>query len=116
MNKRYRLQKNRDFQITYKRGKSLGHPFLVLIFRKTNRPQPRIGISITKKYGNAVMRNRIKRQLREILRGRLDTVKQGYDIVFVVRKEARHADFKRLGDSVHNLLKRGGLLKEGVNL
>lgn len=113
MNKRYRLQKNRDFQITYKRGKSLGHPLLVLVYRKTNRLQPRIGISITKKFGKAVKRNRIKRQLREILRGRVRTVKQGYDIVFIVRKDAKNADFKHLGDSVHNLLKRGGLLKEG---
>lgn len=113
MNKRYRLKKNRDFQFTYKRGRSLGHPLLVLIFRRTNQPQSRIGFSITKKFGKAVARNRIKRQLREILRNKLPGIKAGYDIIFVVRKDAKGADFKKLNGAVHNLLKRAKLFVEG---
>lgn len=113
MNKKYRLRKNRDFQYTYKKGRSLGHPLLVLIFRKTNQSVSRIGFSITKKYGKAVQRNRIKRRLREIIRARINQVKQGYDIVFAVRKEAKEVRYRDLDDAVHTLLKRAKLYREG---
>lgn len=113
MNKKYRLRKNKDFQYTYKKGRSLGHPLLVLIFRRSNQSSTRIGFSITKKFGNAVHRNRIKRQLREIIRSRIKSIKQGYDLVFVVRKDARETPYDNLDKAVHNLLKRGKLYKEG---
>jgi len=112
VNKKYRLRKNSDFQYTYKKGRSLGHPLLVMIFRKTNNSNVRVGFSITKKFGKAVKRNRIKRQLREIIRSRLDNINRGYDIIFVVRKEAAGALYKDLESAVHNLLKRGKLYKQ----
>lgn len=113
MNKRYRLRKNRDFQYTYKKGKSLGHPLIVLIYRRTNQPFTRVGFSINKKFGKAVKRNRIKRQLREIINNKVQAVRQGYDLIFVVRKDAKEASYKQLDGAVHNLLKRGKLYKEG---
>jgi ribonuclease P protein component len=113
VNKRYRLKKNREFQYTYKKGRSFGHPLLVLISRKTRLPVTRIGFSITKKFGKAVRRNRIKRQLREILRQRLPYIKTGYDIIFVVRKEAKDTTYSKLDQAVYNLLKRSNLLIEG---
>lgn len=91
----------------------MGHPLLVLIFRRTNLAAARIGFSVTKKYGKAVQRNRIKRRLREIIRSRINEVKQGYDIVFAVRKEAKEARYKDLDGAVHALLKRAKLYKEG---
>jgi len=109
--KEYRLRRNRDFQRTFKKGRSCGHPLLVLIYRKNNQPVTRIGFSITKKFGKAVQRNRIKRQLREILRLQYHDLKQGYDLVFVVRKEARGASYHTLENAVNNLLKRGNLYK-----
>ena len=113
MNKKYRLRRNRDFQYTYRKGRSLGHPLLVLIYRETNRNENRIGFSITKKFGNAVQRNRIKRQLREILRLQLQHLRQGYDMIFVVRKEAGEASYHTLESAVINLLKKGKLYKQG---
>jgi ribonuclease P protein component len=113
LNKKYRLRKNKDFQYTYKKGRSFGHPLLVIIFRKTNQATARVGFSITKKYGKAVQRNRIKRRLREIIRSRINRIKQGYDIVFAVRKDAKDACYKDLDDAVHILLKRAKLYKEG---
>lgn len=89
------------------------HPLLVLIYRRTNRAECRIGFSITKKFGNAVQRNRIKRQLREILRLQYNQLKNGYDIIFVVRKEARGASYQMLEGAVYNLLRRGKLFKQG---
>ncbi|HHY83283.1 MAG TPA: ribonuclease P protein component [Clostridiales bacterium] len=112
MNKKYRLRKKSDFQSTYKKGRSLGHPLLVMIYRKTNKSDIRVGFSITKKFGKAVKRNRIKRQLREIVRSQLNKLNPGYDIIFVVRKEAGEASFKDLESAVNNLLIRGKLYRQ----
>ncbi len=113
LDKKYRLRKNRDFQYAYKKGRSLGHPLLVVIYRRTNQSTVRIGFSITKKFGKAVQRNRIKRRLREIIGSCIHQIKQGYDIIFVVRKEAKEASYQDLDDAVHNLLRRGRLYREG---
>lgn len=112
MKKKYRLRQNKDFQYTYKRGRSLGHHLLVLIYRRTNQSTARIGFSITKKFGNAVQRNRIKRQLREIVRSRIDQIKNGYDIILVVRKNAKDVSYWELDGAVHNLLSRARLYRE----
>ncbi|MDD2502368.1 MAG: ribonuclease P protein component [Clostridia bacterium] len=113
MEKKYRLRRNKDFQYTYKKGRSLGHPLLVLIYRKTRNADIRIGYSVTKKFGNAVQRNQIKRQLREILRLQLPELKQGCDIIFIVRREAKGASYKSLEEAVNQLLKRAKLVKQG---
>ena len=110
LDKKHRLRKNRDFQYTYKKGRSLGHPLLVMVFRKTRRPETRVGFSINRKFGKAVERNRIKRQLRVIAGSRIHQIKQGFDIIFVVRRKAKEASYQDLDIAVYHLLKRGRLL------
>jgi ribonuclease P protein component len=111
--KKYRLRKNREFKYTYKKGRSLGHPLLVMIYLKTNHKEVKIGYSITKKFGKAVERNRIKRQLREIVRLKLSELKPGYNIIFIVRKDVKGASYQSLEKAVNNLLKRADLYKQG---
>jgi len=111
--KRYRLRKNSDFLYIYRKGKSIGHPLLVLIYKRSGHSSLRIGFSITKKFGKAVKRNRIKRQLREIVSAELENIKHGYDLVFSVRKNAADASFNELKNAVINLLRRARLYKEG---
>ncbi|HHZ13742.1 MAG: ribonuclease P protein component [Caldicoprobacterales bacterium] len=109
MNKKYRLRKRAEFSYTYKRGKSLANSCLVLIYRKNGLDVSRVGFSVSKKYGNAVERNKIKRRLREIYRHRISEIKSGYDLIFVVRVGAKGASFKRLENQMVNLLKRAVL-------
>ena len=104
-----RLKKNSDFRRVYRQGRSLSDKNLVLIYRKTGFVESRIGFSISKKFGNAVERNKIKRQLRSICAELLFDIKPGYDMIFVVRVESRQADFRQLHDSVYGLLKRAKL-------
>lgn len=111
MKKQYRLRKRREFSYIYKRGRSLANSCLVLIYKKKKGNVTRVGFSISKKFGNAVKRNRIKRQLREIYSHRLNDIKSGYDLIFIVRKGARDADFHELENKMDNLLKRSSLLK-----
>jgi ribonuclease P protein component len=112
VNKKYRLRKRREFSYTYKRGKSLANSFLVLIYRKNGLDVSRVGFSVSKKYGNAVERNKIKRRLKEIYRHRIGQIKSGYDLIFVVRVGAKGASFKRLENQLVNLLKRAVLFIE----
>ncbi|HZK33759.1 MAG TPA: ribonuclease P protein component [Bacillota bacterium] len=115
MEKRHRLRKNKDFKYTYKRGRKLGHPLFVLVYRRTNNSSLRIGFSITKKFGPAVKRNRIKRQLREIVSADIENIRHGHDIIFSLRKGAGESTFEELESAVSNLLKRAKLYKKGVS-
>ncbi len=112
VNKKYRLRKRRDFSYTYKKGKSLSNSCLVLVYRNNGLDVSRVGFSISKKYGNAVERNKIKRRLKEIYRKRICDIRPGYDLIFIVRISAKGASFARLGNQMNNLLKRAGLFKE----
>ena len=98
------IRKNRDFQEVYHSGKSYANRQLVMYVKKTERPGNRIGISVSKKVGNSVVRHRITRLvrhrltrlLREAFRLHDNTLKQGSDIVVVVRATAKEADYKTI--------------------
>ena len=81
------LNKNRDFNRLYSRGKSYVTSSLVLYVLKNRQKKVRIGITTSKKIGNAVQRNRARRVIRESCRKIISNVKPGYDIVLVARKK-----------------------------
>ena len=108
----YRLRKRTDFNRTYKKGRSMANAFFVLVYRKSGLPVTRAGFAVSKKYGKSVKRNRIKRQLREIYRHRIPHIKDGYDLIFIVRKNARNIEFSKMENAVDDLLKRARLYKE----
>jgi ribonuclease P protein component len=86
--RRNRLSRSRDFDAVYRQGRSVSTRFLTLYwFRRPEAAgEPRLGFAVPKAVGNAVVRNRIKRQLREIVRGRLEGVPPTNDYVLVVRR------------------------------
>ena len=88
MQRRNRLSRSRDFDAVYRHGRSVSTRFLTLYWfhREEALGDPRLGFAVPKSVGNAVVRNRIKRQLREIVRGRLGRVPATNDYVLVVRK------------------------------
>jgi ribonuclease P protein component len=99
-----RLKKPEQFNIVYNQGISQADRLLVLKARPNNLEFSRYGISINKRIGNAVHRNRIKRILREILR--LTPRFPGWDIILIVRSPAAGCDYHQLENSVDNLLAR----------
>jgi ribonuclease P protein component len=104
-----RLSRSRDFDAVYRQGRSVSSRFLVLYWFPHEDPAaPRFGFSVPKAVGNAVERNRIKRQLREIWQGRLERVPAGHDYVLIVRSglpEAVEANgFEWLGERVDEVL------------
>jgi ribonuclease P protein component len=88
LQRRNRLSRSRDFDTVYRQGRSVSTRFLTLYWFKRSEVagEPRLGFAVPKAVGNAVTRNRIKRQLREIVRRRLEAVSQENDYVLVVRQ------------------------------
>ena len=103
MHRRNRLSRSRDFDAVYRHGRSVSTRFLVLYWfeRNGDAGEPRLGIAVPKQLGGAVVRNRIKRQLRETWRAMLDRVPAGSDYVLIARPglpeaaDARGSDWLR---------------------
>lgn len=107
MERRYRLQKNKTFQYVYHRGKSAACRDLVMLVAKGRGVK--VGFSVSKKVGNAVTRNKVKRRLRECFRPYLRDVKSGLYII-VARPSAAQATFQSLQRDVRYLLKKHNAL------
>ena len=103
MQRRYRLKKNSAFQYVYRRGHSVACRNLVLLLAPGR--ELKVGFSVSRKTGNAVTRNRVKRRLRECFRPWLGDVKTGL-YVFVARPSAAEAAFEELKRDVRYLLKK----------
>ena len=103
MERRYRLKKNRAFQYVYRKGHSVACRNLVMLLAPGR--ELKIGFSVSKKTGNAVTRNRIKRRLRECFRPDLGDVKTGLYVI-VARPSAAEAAFDDLKRDVRYLLKK----------
>jgi len=82
-----RLSRSRDFDAVYRQGRSVSTRFLVLYWfpREDGGDEPRLGLAVPKASGSAVVRNRIKRQLREAWRALLPKVRNGQDYVLIAR-------------------------------
>lgn len=110
MEKDLRLKKNEDFQRVFRRGMSVANRQLVLYaFPNPKIERFRVGISISKKIGNAVVRNRTKRLLKEAIRLNMESIKTGYDLVVIVRKPTLELNLLELSASFSHVLKRAGL-------
>ena len=107
MERRYRLKKNKAFQYVYRRGHSVACRNLVMLLAPGR--ELKIGFSVSKKTGNAVTRNKIKRRLRECFRPYLGDVKTGLYVI-VARASAAEAAFEYLKKDVRYLLKKQNAL------
>ena len=90
------LKKNRDFQVVYKTGTSYVNKYLVMYVRKNQLDKNRIGISVSKKVGNSVVRHRLCRLVRESYRLYESLFPRGLDIVVVARVSAKERTFREI--------------------
>lgn len=97
------LRKNYDYQKVYKNGMHYADRFLVIYIVDNNREENRLGISVSKKVGNSVIRHRVKRLIKESYRKQEYKFKIGYDIVIVARSSSKDASFFDICNSLRKL-------------
>jgi ribonuclease P protein component len=103
------LTNRAQYTLVYQQGKVWANSLLVMKAMPNGLSLSRYGFSVTKKVGKAVQRNRLKRLLREIMR--LQSLRSGWDIVFIVRSIAVNSDYHQLEMAATNLLARAQLLE-----
>lgn len=106
------LKENNLFRRLYAKGKSTVNGHVVIYCRKNNSAENRIGYTVSKKLGHAVVRNRVRRRLREIYRLHEADFRPGYDIVVVARSNAVSASYARLERSFMTAAGKLGLLEK----
>ncbi len=106
------LKLNHLFRRLYSKGRSAANRYLVLYCRKNGSQENRIGLTVSAKLGHAVVRNRLRRQLRAIYRLHEAEFQPGWDIVVVGRSRAIGAPYQKLEESYLSLAKKLGLLRK----
>lgn len=90
------LKKNEAFQVVYRRGKSYANKYLVMYMMENELEQNRIGISVSKKVGNSVVRHRLTRLIRESYRLHQNELKKSFDMIVIARKTAKGRSFEEI--------------------
>ena len=105
------LKENYEFRRLYQKGASAVSPAMVLYCRKNRQGQSRLGLTVSTKVGGAVVRNRVRRRLREIYRLNAGRLKEGYDVIAVARVKAAHSRYAVLERDFLRLSQKLDLLK-----
>ncbi|WP_100332690.1 ribonuclease P protein component [Bacillus xiapuensis] len=112
MRKTFRIKKNSEFQSVFKGGKSFANrQFVVYLYKRENQVPFRIGLSVSKKIGNAVTRNQIKRYIRQSFTELKERIQPGHDFVIIARKPAAEMTCKEVKNSLIHVLKRAKVLR-----
>ena len=106
------LKKNEDFKEVYKNGRSLANRFLVLYVKENDLGRNRVGISVSKKVGNSVVRHRITRLIREGYRLQEEYFHIGYDLVFIARVNAKDCAYFEIESAIYHLAKKHHIAEE----
>ena len=98
----------------YRQGSSKVNRYFVMLVKENHLDYNRIGISVSKKVGNSVVRHRVTRVIREVFRLHWDEIGQGYDSVVVARGMSKDSDYTRFESAILHLLKKHHLLEDDL--
>lgn len=113
MQQHLRLRRSEDFQRLRQVGVTQRHRLLVLSFSQNELSHNRYGFVVGKRLGNAVIRNRTRRRLREVVRVLDPQLKPGHDVVFIARQPLAEQPFETVARTVYELFQRAELFREG---
>lgn len=113
MKKRFRVKKEKDFSAIFKKGESFANRKFVIYQLENNEQHFRVGLSVSKKLGNAVMRNQIKRRIRHILIEHKNQLVENVDFVVIARKGVEILDYAEMEKNLLHVLKLSKIYQEG---
>lgn len=105
------LRRKKEFRYTYRVGKSTGHRLLALVYARSRQPEAHIGFSVSKKIGNSVVRNRVKRRMREAMTPLIPEIRGNVNLIFIARAPIIDAPFAEIRSAMQSTLSRAGLLR-----
>lgn len=109
------LKKRNDFQIVYRNGKSFANRHLVMYKKENHTDRNRLGISVSKKVGNSVVRHRVTRLIRESYRLNEEKFEQGYDFIVVARVNAKEISYFDMESALLHIAKLQNVRKDVKN-
>lgn len=109
LSKQFRLKKKYQFNYVYRVGKSVGGKLMVLYYCPSKNLNVKVGISVSKKLGHAVVRNRIKRRLREAIYPHLSNLKPNFNVIVIAKNAIAEASFDAIKSELNYLLKKAKL-------
>lgn len=112
MDARVTVKENGDFRRIYRRGRSAVSGGVVVYCLKNRKGMSRLGVTVSTKLGHAVVRNRVRRRLRELYRLHKAELLPGYDLIVVARVRAVETDYQKLDRTYLRLLEQLDLLRE----
>ena len=113
MKKTVPLKENYLFRRLYQRGKTAADGRIALYVRRNGGRENRLGFTVSTKVGCAVVRNRVRRRLREIYRLHEASLKNGVDVVIVAHVRSAHSTYRQLDSSFLKLADKLGLIEKG---
>ncbi|MGN1212549.1 MAG: ribonuclease P protein component [Christensenellales bacterium] len=109
MKKENRLKKRKQFNWTFKNGQKCYGKNLILVFNSSWAKDYKVGFSVTKKVGKAVVRNKVKRRIKEAVRIYQNNIAQNHTLIFVAKPQIVDVEFSTIVKEVEFLLKKSGL-------
>lgn len=114
LKKSYRVKKEQDFSAIFKNGESSANRRFVIYKLKNSQGHFRLGLSVSKKLGNAVVRNKIKRRIRSVIQTEREKLDQDYDMVIIARKGVESLNYDDFMSNLCHALKVAKLYQEGL--
>ena len=106
------VKENYEFRRIYRKGRSAVCPYLVVYCLKNRAGGSRLGVTVSKKLGHAVVRNRVRRRIRELYRLNRDKMQPGWDVIIVGRSHSIGGSFQKMTEAYLDCLRRLSLLRE----
>ena len=113
MKKRFRVKKEKDFSAIFKKGESFANRKFVIYRLENNETHFRVGLSVSKKLGNAVTRNQIKRRIRHIIQNAKGSLVEDVDFVVIARKGVETLEYAEMEKNLLHVLKLSKIYQEG---
>lgn len=114
MKKQNRLKKRKHFNYIYKKGESKNSRFVKVFFIKSKYKPFKVGFSVSKKIGNSVVRNKVKRRMKEIIYFFQTNLNNNYNYIFMAKEGIENLAFENLKQEIENLIKKAGIYDEKV--